>query len=204
MNSLIINAIIYLLAAVVVVPIAKHFKLGSIVGYILAGIIIGPFVLGLISDQKEVHTFAEFGIIMMLFLIGLEIRPSELWSMRRKFLRYGFSQILLTTLVIGLVVYYFTEQINLSIISGFVLALSSTAIVIPTLSEMSQDANNTGRSALSVLLLQDVMVIPIIALIALLSPSGMEYQNGELIQQLNRMNAAIVNAEYRCATQDAP
>ena len=78
MNSLIINAIIYLLAAVVVVPLAKQFKLGSIVGYILAGILIGPFVLGLISDQKEVHTFAEFGIIMMLFLIGLEIRPSEL------------------------------------------------------------------------------------------------------------------------------
>ena len=192
MNSLIINALIYLLAAVVVVPLAKQFKLGSIVGYILAGILIGPFVLGLISDQKEVHTFAEFGIIMMLFLIGLEIRPSELWSMRRKFLRYGVSQILLTTLVIGLVVYYFTAQINLSIIAGLVLALSSTAIVIPSLSEMGQDANNTGRSALSVLLLQDVMVIPIIALIALLSPSGMEYQNGELIQQFNNIERFII------------
>ena len=192
MNSLIINALIYLLAAVVVVPLAKQFKLGSIVGYILAGILIGPFVLGLISDQKEVHTFAEFGIIMMLFLIGLEIRPSELWSMRRKFLRYGVSQILLTTFVIGLVVYYFTAQINLSIIAGLVLALSSTAIVIPSLSEMGQDANNTGRSALSVLLLQDVMVIPIIALIALLSPSGMEYQNGELIQQFNNIERFII------------
>ena len=192
MNSLILNSIIYLLAAVIVVPLAKQFKLGSIVGYIFSGILIGPSVLGLISDQKEVHTFAEFGIIMMLFLIGLEIRPAELWLMRKKFFRYGVLQILLTALVIGLVVFYFTEQLNLSIIAGLVLALSSTAIVMPTLSEMGQDQNNTGRSALSVLLLQDVMVIPIIALIALLSPSGMEYQNGELIQQFNNIERFII------------
>jgi monovalent cation:proton antiporter-2 (CPA2) family protein len=177
---------------VIVVPLAKQFKLGSIVGYIFSGILIGPSVLGLISDQKEVHTFAEFGIIMMLFLIGLEIRPAELWLMRKKFFRYGVLQILLTALVIGLVVFYFTVQLNLSIIAGLVLALSSTAIVMPTLSEMGQDQNNTGRSALSVLLLQDVMVIPIIALIALLSPSGMEYQNGELIQQFNNIERFII------------
>ena len=192
MNSLILNSIIYLLAAVIVVPIAKQFKLGSIVGYIFSGILIGPFVLGFISDQKEVHTFAEFGIIMMLFLIGLEIRPAELWLMRKKFIRYGVLQIILTALAIGLAVFYFTEQLNLSIIAGLVLALSSTAIVMPTLSEMGQDQNNTGRSALSVLLLQDVMVIPIIALIALLSPSGMEYQNGELIQQFNNIERFII------------
>ena len=192
MNSLILNSIIYLLAAVIVVPIAKQFKLGSIVGYIFSGILIGPFVLGFISDQKEVHTFAEFGIIMMLFLIGLEIRPAELWLTRKKFIRYGVLQILLTALAIGLAVFYFTEKWNLSIIAGLVLALSSTAIVMPTLSEMGQDQNNTGRSALSVLLLQDVMVIPIIALIALLSPSGMEYQNGELIQQFNNIERFII------------
>ncbi len=192
MNSLILNSIIYLLAAVIVVPIAKQFKLGSIVGYIFSGILIGPFVLGFINDQKEVHTFAEFGIIMMLFLIGLEIRPAELWLMRKKFFRYGVLQILLTALVIGLTVFYFTKQLNLSIIAGLVLALSSTAIVMPTLSEMGQDQNNTGRSALSVLLLQDVMVIPIIALIALLSPSGMEYENGEFIQQFNNIERFII------------
>ena len=105
MNSLILNSIIYLLAAVIVVPIAKQFKLGSIVGYIFSGILIGPFVLGFISHQKEVHTFAEFGIIMMLFLIGLEIRPAELWLMRKKFIRYGVLQILLTALAIGLAVF---------------------------------------------------------------------------------------------------
>ena len=192
MNSFIPTAIVYLLAAVIVVPLAKQLKFGSIVGYIFAGVLIGPSVLGLIADQKEVHFFAEFGIIMMLFLIGLEIRPSELWSMRKKFIRYGASQISLTTFAIGLIVYYFTNQINLSIITGLVLALSSTAIVIPTLSEMGQDMNNTGRSALSVLLLQDVIVIPVIALIALLSPSGMEYQNGELIQQFNNIERFVV------------
>ena len=192
MNSFIPTAIIYLLAAVIVVPLAKQLKFGSIVGYIFAGILIGPYVLGLIADQKEVHFFAEFGIIMMLFLIGLEIRPSELWSMRRKFFRYGVFQIALSAFVLALIVYYFTNQINLSIIAGLVLALSSTAIVIPTLRDMGQDANNTGRSALSVLLLQDVMVIPIIALIALLSPSGMENQNGELIQQFNNVERFIV------------
>lgn len=192
MNSFIPNAIVYLLAAVIVVPLARQLKMGSVVGYIFAGVVIGPYVLGLIADQKEVHFFAEFGIIMMLFLIGLEIRPLELWSMRRKFIQYGISQIILSALAIAIIVYYFTNQLPLAIITGFILALSSTAIVMPSLKEMNLDVSNTGRSALSVLLLQDVMVIPLIALIALLAPSTLESPNGEIIQQFNNIEKFVV------------
>ena len=192
MNSFIPNAIVYLLAAVIVVPLARQLKMGSVVGYIFAGVVIGPYVLGLIADQKEVHFFAEFGIIMMLFLIGLEIRPLELWSMRRKFIQYGISQIILSALAIAIIVYYFTNQLPLAIITGFILALSSTAIVMPSLKEMNLDVSNTGRSALSVLLLQDVMVIPLIALIALLAPSTLESPNGEIIQQFNNVEKFVV------------
>ena len=192
MNSFIPNAIVYLLAAVIVVPLARQLKMGSVVGYIFAGVVIGPYVLGLIADQKEVHFFAEFGIIMMLFLIGLEIRPLELWSMRRKFIQYGISQMMLSALAIAVIVYYFTNQLPLAIITGFILALSSTAIVMPSLKEMNLDVSNTGRSALSVLLLQDVMVIPLIALIALLAPSTLESPNGEIIQQFNNVEKFVV------------
>ena len=192
MNSFIPNAIVYLLAAVIVVPLARQLKMGSVVGYIFAGVVIGPYVLGLIADQKEVHFFAEFGIIMMLFLIGLEIRPLELWSMRRKFIQYGISQMMLSALAIAVIVYYFTNQLPLAIITGFILALSSTAIVMPSLKEMNLDVSNTGRSALSVLLLQDVMVIPLIALIALLAPSTLESPNGEIIQQFNNIEKFVV------------
>lgn len=192
MNSFIPNAIIYLLAAVIVVPLAKQLKMGSIVGYIFAGVVIGPYVLGLIANQKEVHFFAEFGIIMMLFLIGLEIRPLELWSMRRKFIQYGISQITLSALVIAAIVYYYTNQPALAVITGLILALSSTAIVMPSLKEMNLEASNTGRSTLSVLLLQDVMVIPLIALIALLAPNTLENPNGEIIQQFNNVEKFVV------------
>ena len=146
MNSFIPNAIVYLLAAVIVVPLARQLKMGSVVGYIFAGVVIGPYVLGLIADQKEVHFFAEFGIIMMLFLIGLEIRPLELWSMRRKFIQYGISQMMLSALAIAVIVYYFTNQLPLAIITGFILALSSTAIVMPSLPRCrASDPNRACR-----------------------------------------------------------
>jgi Kef-type K+ transport system membrane component KefB len=124
-------AVIYLAAALIAVPIAKRLGLGSVLGYLLAGILIGPYLLGLVGDQTDVMHFAEFGVVMMLFLVGLELQPSRLWKLRHSILGLGGLQVLLTTLLIFMVCYYFFAlpwQSALTI--GLMLALSSTAIVL--------------------------------------------------------------------------
>ncbi len=166
-------ALIYLLAAVISVPIARKIGLGSILGYLLAGIIIGPYVLGWVGkDQEEVLHFAEFGVVMMLFLIGLEMQPSLLWKMRRTIFGMGGTQMLLTTIVIGVASYIAGYQLHQSIAIGLIMALSSTAIVLQTLAEKGLLKNSGGRSSFAVLLFQDIAVIPILALLPLLATLG--------------------------------
>ncbi len=166
-------ALIYLLAAVISVPIARKLGLGSVLGYLLAGIIIGPFVLGWVGqEQEKVMHFAEFGVVMMLFLIGLEMQPSILWKMRRTIFGMGGTQLLLTTLVTGAIGYYLGYQIYQAIAIGLILSLSSTAIVLQTLDEKGLLRNSGGRSSFAVLLFQDIAVIPILALLPLLVSLG--------------------------------
>ena len=166
-------ALIYLLAAVVSVPVARKIGLGSVFGYLLAGIIIGPFVLGWVGqDQEKVMHFAEFGVVLMLFLIGLEMQPSLLWKMRRTIFGMGGTQMLLTTLIIGLVANLAGYRIHQSIAIGLIMALSSTAIVLQTLNEKGLLKNSGGRASFAVLLFQDVAVIPILALLPLLAHLG--------------------------------
>jgi len=164
------QALIYLLAAVVSVPLAKKLGMVSVLGYLLAGIIIGPFVLGLVGNEAgEVMHFAEFGVVLMLFVIGLELEPSLLWKMRRSIFGLGGLQVLFTALLIAAVALIFNFQVNRAIGIGLILALSSTAIVLQTLTEKGLLKNAAGRSAFSVLLFQDIMVVPIFALIPLLA-----------------------------------
>jgi len=164
------QALIYLLAAVVSVPLAKKLGMVSVLGYLLAGIIIGPFVLGLVGNEAgEVMHFAEFGVVLMLFVIGLELEPSLLWKMRRSIFGLGGLQVLFTALLIAAVALIFNFQVNRAIGIGLILALSSTAIVLQTLTEKGLLKNVAGRSAFSVLLFQDIMVVPIFALIPLLA-----------------------------------
>ncbi|MFW6259400.1 MAG: monovalent cation:proton antiporter-2 (CPA2) family protein [Tangfeifania sp.] len=161
---------IYLLAAVISVPLAKKLGLVSVLGYLLAGIVIGPFVLGLVGNEAgEVMHFAEFGVVLMLFVIGLELEPSLLWKMRRSIFGLGGLQVFFTALLIAAVAIVFNFQINKAIGIGLILALSSTAIVLQTLTEKGLFKNVAGRSAFSVLLFQDIMVVPIFALIPLLA-----------------------------------
>lgn len=168
-----LNAIIYLGAAVISVPIAKKLGLGSVLGYLLAGIVIGPFVFGLVGTEAgEVMHFAEFGVVLMLFVIGLELEPSLLWKMRRSIFGLGGLQVLITTIVIATIAHFTGIAINRSIAIGLILALSSTAIVLQTLSEKGLIRNIAGRSAFSVLLFQDISVIPILALIPVLAVLG--------------------------------
>ncbi len=167
------QALIYLVAAVISVPIAKRMGLGSVLGYLLAGVIIGPFVLKLVgSEAGEVMHFAEFGVVLMLFVIGLELKPSLLWKMRRSIFGLGGLQVLITSIVIAVVALLFNFKLNRAIAIGLILALSSTAIVLQTLSEKGLMKNIAGKSAFSVLLFQDMAVIPILAILPILATMG--------------------------------
>lgn len=167
------SALIYLGAAVIAVPLAKKLGLGSVLGYLLAGIIIGPFVFGLVgTEADEVMHFAEFGVVLMLFIIGLELEPSLLWKMRRSIFGLGGLQVLASAALITLVSSFLGLQINRALAIGLILSLSSTAIVLQTLSEKGLMRNVAGRSAFSVLLFQDMAVIPILAILPLLASLG--------------------------------
>lgn len=174
------QALIYLAAAVITVPIAKKLGLVSVLGYLVAGIIIGPFVLGLIgSGGEKVMHFAEFGVVLMLFIIGLELQPSLLWKMRRSIFGLGSLQVLITAVVIAGLAILFNFKINRAVAIGLTLALSSTAIVLQTLTEKGMLQNAAGRSAFSVLLFQDISVIPILAIIPLLAAVNGKMNPGE-------------------------
>lgn len=169
MESFLYQASIYLAAAVIAVPIAARLGLGSVLGYLAAGIVIGP-VLGLVgTETQDLQHFAEFGVVMMLFLIGLELEPRALWDMRHKLLGLGGAQIVLTTVAVMAAAMGFGLDWSTGLAVGLVLALSSTAIVLQTLSEKGLMQTGGGRSAFSVLLTQDIAVIPMLALMPLLA-----------------------------------
>ena len=178
-------AVVYLAAAIIAVPVAKRLGLGSVLGYLLAGILIGPFLLGLVGDQTDVMHFAEFGVVMMLFLVGLELQPSRLWKLRHSILGLGGLQVTLTTLFIFVICKeVLALQWQTSMAIGLMLALSSTAIVLQSLSEKGWTKQEAGQNAFSVLLFQDIAVIPILALLPLLAFSetmGTVSDHGNLI-----------------------
>jgi monovalent cation:proton antiporter-2 (CPA2) family protein len=164
------QAMVYLAAAVLFVPLAKRLGLGSVLGYLIAGIIIGPFVLGFIGDEgQDIMHYAEFGVVMMLFLIGLELEPRRLWQMRRSIIGLGGLQLIGTTLIMAIAVAITGMSLQQSIALGFVIAMSSTAIVMQSLAEKGLMKTKAGQSAFSVLLFQDVSVIPVLALFPLLA-----------------------------------
>ena len=168
-SELLFEIFIFLAASCIVVPIVHRFKLSSIIGYLFAGLIIGPACLGLIADPKKVMHIAEFGIIMMLFVIGLELEPSSLWRLRKSIIGLGGLQVVLTTIafsVIGLAL-NFSWQTSLAV--AMALALSSTALVLNLLQERKLLNSPVGESSFSILLFQDIAMIPILILMPLLS-----------------------------------
>ncbi|MFT5066551.1 MAG: CPA2 family monovalent cation:H+ antiporter-2, partial [Reinekea sp.] len=168
MESFLFQATIYLGAAVIAVPLAARLGLGSVLGYLSAGIIIGP-IFGLVgAESKDIQHFAEFGVVMMLFLIGLELEPRALWDMRRRLIGLGGLQIVLTTAGIMGASMLLGLDLRTALAVGLIFALSSTAIVLQTLDEKGLMQTNGGRSVFSVLLTQDIAVIPILALLPLL------------------------------------
>lgn len=163
------DAFVFLCAAVIAVPIAKRLGLGSVLGYLLAGVVIGPFALKFVGDKggDVLHT-AELGVVMMLFLIGLELQPSLLWQLRRPIVGLGGAQVVLTTAAIAGVAVALGVPFGGAIALGMILSLSSTAIVLQTLAEKGWEKGEGGRASFSVLLFQDIAVIPMIALLPFL------------------------------------
>ncbi|MEX0332694.1 MAG: monovalent cation:proton antiporter-2 (CPA2) family protein [Puniceicoccaceae bacterium] len=169
-ESLFLAAFVYLIAAVVSVSIFKRLGLSSVLGYLVAGIVIGPFGLGFVgSEGQDVMHFAEFGVVMMLFLIGLELQPALLWRMRVPILGLGGSQVIMTTAIISAIGMIAGLGWQMALAVGMSLALSSTAIVLQSLQEKGQAQSSGGRSAFSVLLFQDIAVIPMLAFLPLLA-----------------------------------
>jgi monovalent cation:proton antiporter-2 (CPA2) family protein len=162
------QTIVYLLAAIVAVPLAKRLGLGSVIGYLLAGTVIGPHALGLAGGNDDVMHFAEFGVVMMLFVIGLELRPAVLWQMRRPILGLGGLQVTGTAVAVGLLASWFGLSWKPSLAVGLILAMSSTAIVLQSLGERGLMKTPGGEASFAVLLFQDIAIIPIIALMPLL------------------------------------
>lgn len=163
-------AFVYLAAAVVMVPIAKRTGLGSVLGYLLAGVVIGPGLMQLVGDERhDVMHFAEFGVVMMLFVIGLELEPALLWRLRHRIAGMGGMQVIATMLVFFGVALAFGLPWKAALVVGMLLSLSSTAIVLQTLQEKGLIKTPAGESAFSVLLFQDIAVIPMLAVFPLLA-----------------------------------
>ena len=201
MEGFLFQASIFLAAAVIAVPIAARLGLGSVLGYLAAGILIGP-VLGLVGGHEtvELQHFAEFGVVMMLFLIGLELEPRALWDMRHRLLGLGGLQILITTLAVMVGAIFLAQVWSVALAIGLIFALSSTAIVLQTLTEKGLMQTSGGRSAFSVLLSQDIAVIPMLALLPLLAlPKAPERVLAETLEKLGEGGQATEIGAHEAA-----
>ncbi|MCG6213963.1 glutathione-regulated potassium-efflux system protein KefB [Vibrio furnissii] len=163
------SGVVFLTAAVVAVPLAQRMGLGSVIGYLLAGVAIGPWGLGLISDVNAILHFAEFGVVLLLFLIGLELNPKKLWQMRGPILGLGGAQVLVTGAVLASIAYLLGFNWQSCLVIGMGLALSSTAIALRVIEEQGWSRSETGQSGFAVLLFQDIAVIPMLALMPVLA-----------------------------------
>jgi glutathione-regulated potassium-efflux system ancillary protein KefC len=173
----ILSSLVYLGAAVLAVPLARLLGLGSIIGYLGAGIAIGPWGLKLVTDAQDMLHFAEFGVVLMLFLVGLELEPRRLWALRRPIFGWGSVQLLGSAALITGVGMAAGADWRLALVAGLGLGLSSTAIGLGVLAERNLMATSAGQSVLSVALLQDIAAIPILAIVPLLA-SGSSADGG--------------------------
>ena len=177
--DLLTEAFIFLAAGVIAVPIARRLGLGSVLGYLIAGALIGPFALKLIKDTQHIMHFAEFGVVIMLFLIGLELQPQVLWRMRKPIIGLGGLQVTLTTAAITASAMAFGLAWQTALAIGLILSLSSTAIALQILGEKKLMKTEAGKSSFAVLLFQDIAVIPIIAILPLLAFEIIQMTDGE-------------------------
>ncbi|WP_449426745.1 monovalent cation:proton antiporter-2 (CPA2) family protein [Rhodanobacter umsongensis] len=192
------TAVVFLLATVIAVPLTKRFRLGAVLGYLLAGVVIGPQLLGLVSDTEGVATISEFGVVLMLFVIGLELSPQRLWVMRRSVFGTGLLQVLASSLAIGAVGYFlFGLSGKAAAIVGGSLALSSTAFGLQILAERKEAGTAYGRQVFAVLLFQDLAAIPLIAAVPLLAAStAQSFDAFAVLRTIGVILAVVVGGRY--------
>jgi glutathione-regulated potassium-efflux system ancillary protein KefC len=183
-----INSFIYLSAAVIAVPLSRALGLGSIIGYLVAGIAIGPWGLGFVTNVQDILHFAEFGVVLMLFLVGLELEPTRLWSLRRPIFGWGSAQVLGCVAGIFGVAMAFGVPWSMALVAALGFALSSTAIALQVMDERNLIPTGSGQAAFSILLFQDVAAIPILALLPLLAGS---FESNLALAPVERAQAAI-------------
>jgi len=164
--------LVFLAAAVLAVPLARYLRLGAILGYLVAGLLIGPEVLGLIPESTAIPEVAELGVVLMLFLVGLELEPKRLWEMRRPIFGWGSVQLLGCAAVLTAVGIAAGFPWRLAVVVSLGLAMSSTAVALAVLAERNLGRTTAGESILSVALLQDIAAIPVLALVPVLALSG--------------------------------
>jgi monovalent cation:proton antiporter-2 (CPA2) family protein len=168
-NNYLNDILILLLSAIITVPLFRRLGFGSVLGYLTAGAIVGPWGMGFIDTTEEIQHIAEFGVVFLLFIIGIELKPERLWSMKKLVFGLGFAQLMVTGLVIAGITQLFGQSTKTAIIIGFGLALSSTAFGLQILTERKQMGTQYGRTAFSILLLQDLAVVPLLTLVSLLA-----------------------------------
>ncbi|WP_313376478.1 glutathione-regulated potassium-efflux system protein KefB [Pantoea sp. CTOTU50773] len=168
-QTLLTAGVIYLVAAVVVVPIAARLGIGAVLGYLLAGIAIGPWGLGFISDVDEILHFSELGVVFLMFIIGLELNPAKLWALRRSIFGVGAAQVLVSTAILGVLLWLTNFSWQAAVIGGIGLAMSSTAMALQLMRDKGMNRSEAGQLGFSVLLFQDLAVIPALALVPLLA-----------------------------------
>ncbi|NCH56920.1 glutathione-regulated potassium-efflux system protein KefB [Cronobacter muytjensii] len=174
-SDLLLAGILFLFAAVVAVPIAARLGIGAVLGYLLAGIAIGPWGLGFISDVEEILHFSELGVVFLMFLIGLELNPSKLWKLRRSIFGIGAAQVLLSAVVLAGLLMLTDFAWQAAIVGGIGLAMSSTAMALQLMRDKGMNRTEGGQLGFSVLLFQDLAVIPALALVPLLAGNGDEH-----------------------------
>src|SRR5699024_5109278 len=184
---------ILLLAAVIAVPIAQRLGLGSVLGFLFAGVVIGPWGLALGPEVSEVWDVAEFGVVLLLFVIGIEMQPRRLWTLRRVIFGVGGLQVALTGLVLAVLAFVFMGmRLNAALVTGLALALSSTAFALQLLAERRELRAHHGRAAFAILLFQDLAVIPILALLPVLSVGGADVDAVAALWQTLRVIVVLV------------
>ncbi|HVT37266.1 MAG TPA: monovalent cation:proton antiporter-2 (CPA2) family protein, partial [Nevskiaceae bacterium] len=166
---MLIDIAIFLAAAVLFVPLFRRAGLGAVLGYLAAGVVIGPHGAQLITGVADILDFSEFGIVLLLFVIGLELQPSRLWTLRRAVFGFGGAQVAATTLLLTLAAIALGVALNTAVVAGFGLAMSSTAFVLQMLAERNELASRHGRASFAILLFQDLSVIPFLAALPLLA-----------------------------------
>ncbi|ETO49137.1 potassium transporter KefB [Yersinia pestis S3] len=168
-TGLLTAVLVFLFAAVVAVPIAQRLGIGAVLGYLIAGIAIGPWGLGFIRDVDEILHFSELGVVFLMFIIGLELNPAKLWQLRRSIFGVGAGQVVITAAVLGALLYFTQFAWQAAVIGGVGLAMSSTAMALQLMREKGMNRNEGGQLGFSVLLFQDMAVIPALALIPILA-----------------------------------